>query len=75
MAASKGFLSCITIKIGIFISHIMGFYQKNVCQGIIDKALVCFYGWGESRGLQSGRESILTLPNFDDLSSVIFLLS
>ena len=26
-------------KIGIFISHIMGFYQKNVCQGIIDKAL------------------------------------
>lgn len=67
-------------KIGIFISHIMGFYQKNVCQGIIDKALE--YGYtaeifasmdGENLGDYSlGEESILTLPNFDDLSGVIF---
>lgn len=61
-------------KIGVFISHIMGFYQKNVCQGIIDKALE--YGYtaeifasmdGENLGDYSlGEESILTLPNFDD---------
>ena len=67
-------------KIGIFISHIMGFYQKNVCQGIIDKALE--YGYtaeifasmdGENLGDYSlGEESILTLPNFDNLSGVIF---
>ena len=67
-------------KIGVFISHIMGFYQKNVCQGIIDKALE--YGYtaeifasmdGENLGDYSlGEESILTLPNFDDLSGVIF---
>ena len=58
----------------------MGFYQKNVCQGIIDKALE--YGYtaeifasmdGENLGDYSlGEESILTLPNFDDLSGVIF---
>ena len=56
----------------------MGFYQKNVCQGIIDKALE--YGYtaeifasmdGENLGDYSlGEESILTLPNFDDLSGV-----
>ena len=67
-------------KIGVFISHIMGFYQKNVCQGIIDKALE--YGYtaeifasmdGENLGDYSlGEESILTLPNFDDLSGVMF---
>ena len=56
------------------------FTRKNVCQGIIDKALE--YGYtaeifasmdGENLGDYSlGEESILTLPNFDDLSGVIF---
>lgn len=69
-----------TKKIGVFISHIMGYYQKNVCQGIIDKALE--YGYtaeifasmdGENIGDYGlGEESILSLPNFDELSGVIF---
>lgn len=67
-------------KIGVFISHIMGFYQQNVCQGIIDKALE--YGYtaeifasmdGENLGDYSlGEESILKIPNFDEFSGVIF---
>lgn len=67
-------------KIGVFISHIMGFYQQNVCQGIIDKALE--YGYtaeifasmdGENLGDYSiGEESILNIPNFHEFSGVIF---
>ena len=67
-------------KIGVFISHIMGFYQQNVCQGIIDKALE--YGYtaeifasmdGENLGDYSlGEESILKIPNFDEFSGVVF---
>lgn len=67
-------------KIGVFISHIMGFYQQNVCQGIIDKALE--YGYtaeifasmdGENLGDYSlGEESILKIPNFYEFSGVIF---
>lgn len=67
-------------KIGIFISHIMGFYQQNVCQGIIDKALE--YGYtaeifasmdGENLGDYSlGENSILKIPNFNEFSGVIF---
>lgn len=69
-----------TKKIGVFISHIMGFYQQNVCQGIIDKALE--YGYtaeifasmdGENLGDYSiGEESILKIPNYDDFSGIIF---
>ncbi len=67
-------------KIGVFISHIMGYYQKNVCQGIIDKALE--YGYmaeifasldGENLGDYGlGEESILNIPNYNDFSGVIF---
>lgn len=67
-------------KIAVFISHIMGYYQKNVCQGIIDKALE--YGYtaeifasldGENLGDYGlGEESILNIPNYDDFSGVIF---
>ena len=69
-----------TKKIGVFISHIMGLYQQNVCQGIIDKALE--YGYtaeifasmdGENLGDYSiGEESILKIPNYDDFSGIIF---
>lgn len=67
-------------KIGVFISHIMGYYQKNVCQGIIDKALE--YGYcaeifasmdGENLGDYGlGEESILNIPNYEDMSGIIF---
>jgi len=69
-----------TKKIGVFISHIFGHYQKNVCQGIIDKALE--YGYtaeiftsldGENLGTYGiGEESILRVPNYDSLEGVIF---
>lgn len=69
-----------TKRIGVFISHIFGYYQKNVCQGIIDKALE--YGYtaeiftsmdGENLGTYGiGEESILHIPNYDSLDGVIF---
>lgn len=70
-----------TKKIGVFISHIMGNYQTNVCQGIIDKAVE--YGYtveifasmdGENLGeYGQGEQTILNLPNYEDLSGVIFV--
>lgn len=67
-------------KIGVFISHIMGHYQKHVCQGIIDKALE--YGYtaeifttldGENLGEYGiGEKSILNLPDYKDYSGIIF---
>lgn len=69
-----------TRKIGVFISHIMGHYQKNVCQGIIDKAQE--YGYsaeiftsldGENLGDYGiGEESILHLPDYEDYCGIIF---
>lgn len=69
-----------TKKIGVFISHIFGYYQKNVCQGIIDKALE--YGYtaeiftsmdGENLGhYDIGEESILHIPNYDSFDGIIF---
>lgn len=69
-----------TKKIGVFISHIFGWYQKNICQGIIDKTLE--YGYtteiftsmdGENLGTYGiGEESILRVPNYDSLDGVIF---
>lgn len=67
-------------KIGVFISHIMGHYQKHVCQGIIDKALE--YGYtaeifttldGENLGKYGmGEKSVLNLPDYADYSGIIF---
>lgn len=67
-------------KIGVFISHIFGEYQRNVCQGIIDKALE--YGYhveifetmdGEDMNdRDSGEQSVLNIPCFDELSGLIF---
>lgn len=69
-----------TKKIGIFISHLFGYYQKHVCQGIIDKALE--YGYtaeiytsmdGEDLGAYGiGEESILRVPNYNSLDGIIF---
>lgn len=66
-------------KIALFISHIYGEYQKNVSQGVIDKAAE--YGFqtevyatsdGENVGNYGlGEASILRIPNFDDFSGVI----
>lgn len=67
-------------KIGVFISHIFGEYQRNVCQGIIDKALE--YGYhveifetmdGENMNdSETGEQSILSIPCYEELSGVIF---
>lgn len=67
-------------KIGVFISHIMGYYQKNVCQGIIDTSLE--YGYtaeifatldGENLGDYGlGEKSILNIPDFADYDGIIF---
>lgn len=67
-------------KIGVFISHIMGHYQKHVCQGIIDTALE--YGYtaeifttldGENLGEYGvGEKSILNLPDYANYSGIIF---
>ncbi|MCR4897162.1 MAG: GGDEF domain-containing protein [Lachnospiraceae bacterium] len=67
-------------KIALFISHIYGDYQRNLTQGIIDKALE--YGYqtevyttndGEDLGgLTETEQCILQLPAFDRLSGAIF---
>lgn len=67
-------------KIGVFISHIFGYYQHNVCQGIIDKAME--YGYtteiftsldGEDLGAYAaGEKSILRIPNFDSFDGIVF---
>jgi len=70
-----------TKKIGVFISHIFGFYQKNVCQGIIDKATEFGYSVeiftsldGENIGnYKNGDTYILTLPNYDSYCGIIFV--
>lgn len=69
-----------TKKIALFISHIYGEYQKNLTQGVIDKALEHGYQTqvfttndGESLGeLSNIEECILRLPVYSDLSGVIF---
>ncbi len=67
-------------KIGIFISHIFGEFQRSLCQGIIDKAAE--FGYiveifsstdGEDVGSYSlGESSILRIPNYDEFSGVCF---
>lgn len=67
-------------KIGVFISHIYGPFQSELCQGIIDKA--SSYGYlveifssndGENFGNNRvGENSILRIPNFEKYSGIIF---
>lgn len=67
-------------KIALFISHIYGEYQRNLTQGIIDKALE--YGYQtevyttndgeELGGLSKTEECIFSLPVYSNLSGVIF---
>lgn len=67
-------------KIGLFISHIFGRYQSELCQGVIDCASE--YGYrveiypstdGENvGGYGLGEESILKIPDYRHLSAVIF---
>ncbi|MBO5473271.1 MAG: GGDEF domain-containing protein [Lachnospiraceae bacterium] len=68
-------------KIGVFISHISGEFQCDICQGIIDKAsefgyFVEFYSSTDGENIGNygiGEKSILRIPNFDDFSGVIFV--
>ncbi len=67
-------------KIALFLSHIYGDYQKNLCQGVIDKALE--YGYqaevytsndGENLGgLTEMEKCILQIPVYSNLSGIIF---
>ncbi|WP_026507637.1 diguanylate cyclase domain-containing protein [Butyrivibrio sp. MC2013] len=67
-------------KIALFVSHIYGEYQKNLSQGVIDRALE--YGYrtevyatndGENLGSFSATEdSVLSLPSYNDLEGIIF---
>ncbi len=67
-------------KIALFLSHIYGDYQRNLCQGIIDKALE--YGYqtevytsndGENLGgLTDMEKCILRIPIYSNLSGIIF---
>ncbi|MBD5488743.1 MAG: diguanylate cyclase [Lachnospiraceae bacterium] len=63
-----------TKKIGVFVSHIVGEYQRRICQGIIDQAsesgycVEIFSSTDEkiSGNYRLGEESILRIPNFDN---------
>lgn len=67
-------------KIALFISHIFGYYQKNLCQGVVDQA--ADYGYqteiyasmdGENLGPYSiGENNILQIPSFSEFSGIIF---
>lgn len=69
-----------TKKIGIFISHIFGEYQRSLCQGLTDRAAE--YGYiteiftstdGEDLGFYAqGEQSILRIPSFGQFSGVVF---
>lgn len=67
-------------RIGIFISHIFGSFQNQLCQGIIDTAQEYGYSTdiftsmdGESIGYYaSGEDSILRIPHFEQISGIIF---
>ncbi|MDE7258742.1 MAG: substrate-binding domain-containing protein, partial [Lachnospiraceae bacterium] len=72
-----------TKKIGVFVSHIVGEYQRSICQGIIDQAseygycVEIFSSTDEEipGNYRLGEESILRIPNFDNLCGVIFISS
>lgn len=69
-----------TKKIGVFISHIFGYYQKNVCQGIIDQANEFGYSVEIFTSLDGehiekhtlGENHILGIPNYDIYCGIIF---
>lgn len=70
-----------TKKIALFISHIFGDYQKNVCQGVVDQAMEYGFGTeiyattdGENVGAYgAGEASILRIPDFNDFSGIVFV--
>lgn len=66
-------------KIGVFISHLFGEYQQQVCQGILDTARE--YGYlteifvstdKETPNTLAGEEGILTIPSYQDFDGIIF---
>ncbi|MBE5889912.1 MAG: GGDEF domain-containing protein [Lachnospiraceae bacterium] len=67
-------------NIALFISHVYGDYQKNLCQGVIRRAEEFGYRTeiyatndGEDLGDYSkGEEIIMDIPNFSDLDGIIF---
>ncbi len=69
-----------TKKIALYISHIFGDYQKNVCQGVVDQAMEYGFGTeiyatsdGENVGAYgAGEASILRIPCFEDFSGIVF---
>lgn len=70
-----------TKKIGIFVSHIFGDFQRDLCQGLIDKASEFGYtaeifasADGEDLGDYSlGEASILRIPDYNAFSGICFL--
>ncbi|MCD7842714.1 MAG: substrate-binding domain-containing protein [Lachnospiraceae bacterium] len=68
-------------KIGVFVSHIFGDFQRTMCQGITDRAEEYGYATeffasadGEDFGAYTnGEKSILRIPHFDDFSGVVFI--
>lgn len=69
-------------KIGVFVSHIFGDYQRRVCQGVIDRAAefgasVELYASlldGEDLGTYAAGEfGVLSIPNFESLDGIIML--
>ena len=68
-------------KIGVFISHIFGEYQHQVCQGIFDTATE--YGYlveifhstdGENPGTLQGESGILDVPSYHEYDGIILAL-
>lgn len=67
-------------KIGIFISHIFGDFQRDLCQGIIDTAsefgyITEIFSSTDGEDMSScslGEQSILDIPNYDEFSAVCF---
>lgn len=67
-------------KIALFISHVYGEYQSNLCQGVVSQAEEYGYNTeiyttsdGENATTYSaGEYSILNIPNFEDIAGVIF---
>lgn len=69
-------------RIGVFVSHVFGEYQRRVCQGIIDRAkefgsaveLYASLMDGEDLGTYAAGEfGVLSVPNFESLDGAILL--
>lgn len=67
-------------KIALFISHIYGEFQKNLCQGVISRAAEFgyqteIYATNDGENLKDyghGEESILRIPDFRRFDGVLF---